>query len=417
MAEENDSQVSAAEMREVLNGLGKATHALHEYVTRKDTETKEKGEAAPETKEALERINDAIDAAEDAKERARQLELKIARMEQLPSNFGGGARTPDLTDVEKKRNEAMLLYMRKGEGYVDPEKATLVAGRETKLLSSDSAPDGGYVVTTTVERTVRLKLIEFSPIRELADVQTITGESWEGPAEGSQDFEAGWTSERGNRPVTATGQLRLDKIPAEEMYARPKTTQKMLDDAGFDIESWLSNRLILRFRVVEGLAFVSGTGAGQPEGLLVKSGVSEVVSGHATQITADGWINLLYDLPEYYARNSVFLLKRSTLRATRILKDGQNQYLWQPGLANGQPSQILERPYRETIDMPAIGAGTYPVALGDWKTAYRVIDRQGIRTLRNPYLNPGFIEFYSTMRVGGAVIMAEAMRKMKIAAS
>lgn len=315
-----------------------------------------------------------------------------------------GAAGAEMTPEVK----SFLSYARKGEKGMGAD--------EVKTLATDSDPDGGYLVPTNMVNTIIQKLIEVSPIRALADVVTISqGDTMEFPAEDATEFLGGWVSERAARPETQSAKLRMVKITAHELYANPFISQKLLDDSAFNVEQWLTGRIATTLAKMEGAAFVSGDGVGKPQGLLTAT-VSEKVSGAAAAITADSLLNLLYDLPEFYASNATWLFKRATLGAIRLLKDSQNQYLWQPGLTAGQPGTLLGRPYAECVDMPAVAAGTYPVLFGDIRAAYQVVDRQGIRVLRDPFSNKPFIEFYTTKRTGGAVVKAEALRKLKISA-
>ena len=351
-------------------------------------EVKALGEKAPQD---LKNTVDALNARID------ELETKGNR-----PGFAAESKGDDFAPEAK----AFAQFMRKGADRLAPE--------QVKLLSADSDADGGYLMPVNQASNVLLKLIEFSPIRELANIVTISsGDTYEIPAEGSTDFTAGWVGERGSRAETTSGKLAYHKIIAHEMYANPFVTQKLLDDNAFNVDQWINDRVARRFGVTEGTAFVSGTGSNQPEGLLTAT-VTEVDSGSAAAVTAAGIIDLYHSLPEYYTRNSTFLAKRATIGSIRKLTDpGTGAFLWQPGLTAGDPGSLLGRPYRECIDMPAEAANTYPVLFGDIRAAYTIVDRQGIRVVRDPYSNKPSVEFYTTKRVGGAVVLAEALRKLK----
>ena len=319
-------------------------------------------------------------------------------------------RAGSMGEVEQTQEaKSFCQYLRRGEKGITPEEA--------KTLVSSSDSDGGFLMPVNIATEIIKKLILFSPVRELADVVTISqGDSMEFPAEGSTDFDAGWVGEDEARAATTTGNLRNVTITTMELYAKPKISQRLLDDNAFNIETWIADRVAMRFAVKEGAAFVSGTGSKQPQGLLTASGVNATNTGHATLVTADGIHNLFYALPEFYFRNAKWLMKRATMGAIRILKDGQGQYLWSPGLRDDQPGALLGHEYRETPDMPSVGAGTYPIIFGDIKRAYRIIDRMGVRVIRDIYSSKPLIEFYSTKRVGGAVVLAEAMVKQLVSA-
>jgi HK97 family phage major capsid protein len=373
---------------QLLNEMKSVFEQFKEKHSQLETEVKRYGEASQETKDVLDRLNDRLD----------ELETKISR-----PTLGSQVET---AQAETEHEKAFNAYLRKGERGLTAD--------ELKALSTDSDPDGGYMVPTQRANSIIEKLVEFSPIRMLANVVTITGNAYEVPAENDPTFEANWVSERGSRPETDTGTFRMERIPVHEIYAKPRATQTMLDDSAFNIEGWINNRVATRFSVLEAQAFLIGDGVGKPEGILTKNGIAEVVSGNASAITADSLIELYYSLPEFYVRNSTWLMKRSTIKEIRKLKTTDNQYLWQPGLAGVAPATILDRPYVEAVDMPAIATNAYPVLFGDFRAAYTIVDRQGIRILRDPYSSKPYVEFYTTRRVGGQVVQADALRKLKI---
>lgn len=359
-------------------------------------EAKKLGATTAETKTALEKIQDQMDSIEKKMQRAQL------------------AGSGDETKAEEAKSTALQVkafdsYFRKGDQRLSED--------ELKALSSDSDTDGGFMVPTTRANRIIELLREVSDIRALATVETITtGSDYEIPAEGPEGFDAGWVGERQERPETAAGKLAMRKIPTHEMYANPHVTRTLLDDTGFDVEGWMNRRVTQRFAQIEGLAFLNGDGVGKPFGLMATAGIGEVKSGAAAAIKADALIDLVYDLPEVYARNSTLIMKRSTVREIRKLKDKNDQYLWQPGIAGGAPATIVDRPYREVVDMPAIAADAFPILFGDFRAGYVIVDRQGIRLIRDELTRKPYVQMYTTKRTGGQVVLSEAFRKLKIAA-
>jgi HK97 family phage major capsid protein len=211
------------------------------------------------------------------------------------------------------------------------------------------------------------------------------------------------------------------------MYAFPYITQKSIDDLAFNVESWLQGRIGNRFAQIEGAAFVEGTGSGQPFGLLTRIGtgtdtIGYVAGGHATLLKADALIELVDDMPRRYQANGSFLMHRSTRRLIRQLKDGAGNYLWERSIQGGQPSTLLGFPIYEAtnMDAPSSGAYTtnqYAALFGDFRAAYTIVDRQGIRVLRDPYSAKPYIGYYVTYRVGGDVVDTAAIKALKIATS
>lgn len=305
---------------------------------------------------------------------------------------------------------------RKGE---EPEMGGEAGWVEAKNLSTDSGETGGYAMPAPQRGALVKKLIEFSPMEELANVETLSiGDTYEYVVEAAQNFVASWTNERASRAETQAGQLRTVPIVAHEAYANPYITQKALDDPAIDLAKWTNERLSKRFGVLFGTAYCTGDSDGKPEGIAVNSTAqtNSVVSGHASALTGDGLVDLYIDLPDEYARNGVWVFRRATLGEIWKLKDGQGNWLFAPGNTAGPPT-VLQKEYREFPDMPAVGANTYPIGFGDWKRAYTIVRRQEFRQLRDPYTQWPLVSFKTTARRGGAVVLDEAYRLQKVAAS
>ena len=219
-----------------------------------------------------------------------------------------------------------------------------------------------------------------------------------------------------------TGQV---EIHCDEMYAEVRISQQMIEDSLFNIEAEMGLEFAEQFAIKEGTEFVSGTGVnGQAEGFLTNADILSQDSGAATTIAdadgqANGLITLFYSkLKTAYARNATWTLNRATLGSVRKLKSTDKQYIWLPGVAGRVPNTILGSPYVECPDMPNEGAGTYPIAVGDFNAGYRIVDRVLLSVLRDPYTQSGSgqILFRARKRVGGAVVKAEAIAKLKCAA-
>jgi HK97 family phage major capsid protein len=208
------------------------------------------------------------------------------------------------------------------------------------------------------------------------------------------------------------------------MFAEPRATQSMLEDAGLDIEAWIANKVGEKMGRIEATAFFTGTGVNQPRGLLTYASgttngtIEQIASGNATNVTADGLYNLVFSLKDYYTPNSRFLMKRLTVRNFLKLKDGNGQYIWQMGdIKTGQPSTLLGYPVERAEDMPTLEAGSLSVAFGDFRAAYTIVDRLGITLLRDNLTAKPYVKFYNRRRVGGDVVNFEAVKLLVTAAS
>lgn len=297
---------------------------------------------------------------------------------------------------------------------------------QLKALQVGIASDGGVTVPVAMSSRVQRKLFETDPMRQLASSETISTGSLEFMAEIDQagfSWEGESTGETTLPGESSTPGWQMIKIPVHSAIARPRATQTLLEDSSINIESWLANKIADRFARGEAAAFITGTGAGMPKGILsYTSGTSfqnveQIEMGHATALTADGFVDVKYALQEYYLERGTWLMNRTTLQACMKLKDGQGNYLWKPSMiANDPSSAILNLPVRMSTTMPTIAANSLSVALGDWKEAYLIVDRLGITVLRNPYSFLPFIEFYTRKRVGGGLANGDALKIGKIAA-
>jgi HK97 family phage major capsid protein len=260
----------------------------------------------------------------------------------------------------------------------------------------------------------------------LADIQTTSNDSLEFIVD---DDEAGygWVGEVDSRPNTDTPRIGKQIIPVMEVYANPKATQKMLDDAGFDAESWLVRKLSDRFSRAENTAFVLGNSPKQPKGFNVYADAADVDTYEYGKIgTMESTVNNSFSgidlitlqghLKEGYQSNAKWLMHRQTFSAVSTLVDDQNRFLFQNYLSmEGKPTMLLLG--KEVVfgsDMPLVGDDTLPIAYADWSQAYVIVDRYGIRVLRDPYSTKGSVEFYSTKRVGGDVSNFDAIKRLRI---
>lgn len=303
---------------------------------------------------------------------------------------------------------------------------------ERKAMSAGSDPDGGFLLPApTVGRMVK-KLYDQSTMRQLANVQTISTDALEGIVD-NDEADAGWVSEMGTRNDTDTPQVGKYRIEAHEMYAQPKVTQKLIDDAATDVEAWLADKVADKFARVEGTAFWTGDGVGKPRGLAAYATAAtgdgsrawgtfeHVLTGangdfHTTK--ADPLQDLLGAFKDQYLQNASFAMRREVRTKIRKLKEAtSDRYLWEPSLQAGQPDRLLGYPVRIDQYIPAITTGSLSLAFGDFKEAYTIVDRIGVRTLRDPYTAKPYIRFYSTKRTGGGAINFEAVKFLKFSAS
>jgi HK97 family phage major capsid protein len=360
------------------------------------------------TAEKVDRIGRALDEQKRAMD---QLVLKKARPalgRDKSGSFAGG-----------EHKEAFEAYVRRGD-----ERA--LQAIDQKAMSYGSGPDGGYLVPEETETEIGKRLASLSPIRSIASVRQVSTAvlkkpfSLTGPA-------TGWVAETAARPQTNTATLSELSFPAMELYAMPAATASLLEDSAVDLDQWIASEVEAAFAEQEGLAFVSGNGANKPKGFLDYDTVADgswtwgnlgyVATGVDGALPAsdpsDVLIDLIYALRAGYRQNASFVMNRKVQASIRKLKDADGNYLWQPPAAPGSRAMLMGFPVVEAEDMPDAATDATPIAFGDFGRGYLVVDRTGVRVLRDPYSAKPYVLFYTTKRVGGGVQDFNAIKLLK----
>ncbi|MCB8836102.1 phage major capsid protein [Aurantimonas sp. VKM B-3413] len=352
------------------------------------------------TEEKVERLSRALDAQE------RQIE-RLALKEMRPALGGGGAE--HRRGVPSEHKAAFERYVRGGDEA--PMRRI-----EEKAMSSLTGADGGFLVPDETETEIGRRLAAISPVRSIATVRMVSSAILKKPFAIS-GAQTGWVAETDARPQTTAPQLAELSFPTMELYAMPAATNTLLDDAAVDIDRWIGEEVEQAFAAQEGAAFVSGDGVAKPKGFMTYPTVDESVwawgsvgtvstgadGGFAAGTAADALVDLVYALKAGYRQNASFVMNRRTQATVRKLKDTDGNYLWQPPSAAGARATLMGFPLVEAEDMPDVAVGEKAIAFGDFARFYLVVDRQGVRVLRDPYSAKPYVLFYTTKRVGGGV--------------
>lgn len=292
-----------------------------------------------------------------------------------------------------------------------------LGAEDQKALSVGSEPDGGFAVSPTMSSQIITRLYESSPLRGLASVQSITSDALEMLVDRFDTTTSGWEAETIAGAETDTPKMAKLRIPVHVQFARPTATQQLLEDAGINVEAWLSQKAADKLSRDEATSFISGTGTGQPTGILTYASgtawgqVEQVAMGAAAALTADGFVRVKYALKEQYLNRGTWLMNRDAVMNAMLLKDGVGNYIWKPSMLTNDPtSTILGAPVRMASDMPTVAASALAVAYGDWREAYMIVDRLGITVIRDPYTKKPYVEFYFRKRVGGDIVNFEALK-------
>jgi HK97 family phage major capsid protein len=297
---------------------------------------------------------------------------------------------------------------------------------EGKALNTAVASDGGYLVDPETAATIASVLASTASIRAIANVVNVEATSYDVLVDHGE-VGTGWATETSSVTETATPSIERISIPLHELSALPKASQRLLDDAAFDIETWLAGRIADKFARAEADAFINGDGVDKPTGFLTHPVVANdswawgalgyVASGVSGDFDADTIIDLVYALDAEYRAGASFVMNSKTAGAVRKMKDLDGRFLWSDGLAAGEPARLMGYPVLIAEDMPDIGADATPLAFGNFAQGYTVAERPDTRILRDPFSAKPHVLFYATKRVGGDVSDFAAIKLMKLSAS
>ncbi|MBW9067881.1 phage major capsid protein [Agrobacterium pusense] len=360
------------------------------------------------TRDKLDRIDRALD---DNRRLMEDLALKKAR----PAL----GRKDALSQDAEEHKTAFEAYIRRGE-------EAALRDLEAKAFAGSAGADGGFLLPTETDGEIGRRMTAISPVRALATVRQVSAAVLKKPF-AAGGLATGWVSETAARPETATPKLSELSFPTMELYAMPAATQGLLDDAAVDIEAWIASEVDIAFAEQEAAAFVGGDGINKPKGFLAYTTVANndwswgnigyvatgVSAGFSSAGPMDVLLDAIYALKAGHRQNGTFLMNRKTQGALRRFKDTTGAYLWHPPAAVGQPASLMGFPVTEAEDMPNVAANSFAIAFGDFRAGYLVVDRTGVRILRDPYSAKPYVLFYTTKRVGGGVQNFEAIKLVK----
>ena len=351
-----------------------------------------------------------------------KLKAQEERMNMLDRKTAIRARAPlsSAAAPEAPHQKAFNAYLRRGDddglrGLAVEEKGLTVAG------------DSGFLAAPQVAETVQAVLGNSASLRRLANVVTVESSVYEVLVD-KGDLGAGWASEA-ETDETAPGGVERISIPVHELSAMPKASQRLLDDAAFDVEAWLAERIADRFARAEAAAFINGDGVGKPRGILSYPAVPDEAAGEGEiglvrsgsmggfpeLNPADGLIDLVYALAAEYRANACFVMNSKLAATIRKMKDSDGRFLWSDALNAGQASQLLGYPVMISEDMPDADMDSNAIAFGDFRAAYTIVERPDLRVLRDPFSAKPHVLFYATKRIGGGITDFRALKLMRFA--
>ncbi|GEC52254.1 HK97 family phage major capsid protein [Bradyrhizobium japonicum] len=435
------------ELKAVFDRIGEAFEAFKKTHQEEISGIK-KGYADVVTADKLQKVSDSLDKAVEAKAALdAKVEAEIKHVDEIEKKLNRlGLKNDENGRLQLEVKEFNRLLETRGERGVQPLDETsyvaykaasekylrkgdkLLSAEEHKTLAVGSDPDGGYFVTPDTSGRIVKRIYETSPVRQFANQQTISTDKLEG-IEDTDEAGAGYAGERTTSGDTKTPQVGKYSIPVFDIDTEPKATQNLLDDAAVDVEAWLGGKVSDKFSRFENKEFVTGaankirgfvlgydtaedTGSGVAWGSVgyLKTGVD---GDWAAANKADALIDVQGLLKNGYLQGAVWCIKRKLIAEIRKFKNSQGDYLWQPSLQAGTPEMILGYPVARMEDMPDKASNSFSIAFGNLKEAYTVVDRIGIRVLRDPFTQKPFIKFYTHKRTGGGLVNFEAIKLIK----
>lgn len=434
----SEHDTSLAELAKAIEGINTAWEAEKKTLAELDAEVKKYGAERPETKAKFDKIEAELDRLQKI---ADEAVLAAKRASRVVTDEHG-----NVIDLDKKAAD-WAAYIGRETGFSGEFKAAdmsayrdaflkltrknfqvdLLSEAERKALSVGVQSDGGYFVYPDLSGRIVQKIFDTSPVRAYASVTVVGTDALEGYYD-DDEVGFGWVSELEARTETSTPGVGRWRIDVHEMYAMPRASQKLLDDSMIDMEAWLDGKIADRFARAENNGFVVGSGVDKPRGFMTYADGTDLrdtverfktgVNGNfaAAPNGGDVLIDAVTALQPGLRGEATWFMNRSTQGAVRKLKDSDGSYLWSPGIAAGQPASLLGYPVAVFDDMADIATGSLSIAFGNLRQAYQVVDRMGIRMLRDPYTSKGQVLFYATKRTGGAMINGHALKIVEFSA-
>ncbi|WBC28281.1 major head protein [Desulfofustis phage LS06-2018-MD02] len=421
-----EGQQKKADTVEIKKALDGFSTTLDAFMKKTDDELKEMKKSS-DRKSADGVTQDEVKKLTTALEEQKKLveNLRLENNRPIMTAFDG--TKTQLTDEQMEHKKVFESWFRKGAGEEG------LGEIQKKALSVGTDPDGGYTVPVQMETAIDRVITEISEMRRIARVVQVSTASYKKRVS-MGGASSGWVGEQSARPNTSTPTLDVLEYPVMELYANPSATQSILDDSAISIDQWLADEVSIEFAVQEGSAFVNGNGAAKPRGFLTydtvlndnwewgKLGkVITGVDGDWADSSSDpgaettNIVDLVYSLKPVFRRNARFTMNRKTVSTIMKLRDAEGRQLWSSGLREGQPDRLLGYPIYEMEDMPDIGSDAYAIAFGDFQRGYIIVDRIGVRVLRDPFSAKPYVQFYTTKRVGGGIGHYEAIKLLQFA--
>jgi HK97 family phage major capsid protein len=388
-----------------------------------DLASSENRDFTAEETQKYNRLETDLDAKGAEIERAEKHEARAAEFNHVDRTgvvAPAGERVVDSEgNTETDYQIAFNLWARFGQGELTNEQAaTLRTGGVN--FDSDTARQiraaggvgtgsaGGFTVPPEFRNALIERLKFYSSVRQEAEVIT-TDSGASLPWMTNNDTANVGAILGENTQVTeqdvAFGSASLDVYMYTSLLTR--ISLQLIQDSALDLNSFLPRKLGERIGRIQNQHFTTGTGTGQPLGLVTGGTAVAAATGNATSFTYDALVDATARLDPAYLSggNLAWMGSQAALAAFRKLKDSQNRPLWEPSLQAGNPDNLLGYRFVLNNDMAAPAANAKSLAFGDFRAGYIIRDVTGVQTLRlseryADFLQVGFLAF---QRSGGVV--------------
>ncbi len=351
----------------------------------------------------------------ELKDRADRLERQQKREREAAAAPQPQSREPDVEPETREVDES--------ERQMAEFRHYLKTG-ETRALSADLDAEGGYTVPEVFSAQLIQAVDDQVFVRQRGRKFSLrTGESLGFPVLDSDPADSDWTAELATGSADSTMDFAKRELRPHPLAKRLLVSRKLLRASAIDIDALVRERLAYKFGITEEKGFMTGSGAGRPLGLFTASaqGIStsrDVSTGNTTSsITFDGLLEAQYSLKGNYWNRAVWIFHRDALKQIRKLKDGNGQYIWQPGGQAGQPDMLLGRPFLMSEYAPnTFTTGLYVGLLGDL-SFYWIVDalNMSIQVLNELYATSNQVGFIGRLEVDGAPVLEEAFARVTLA--
>lgn len=396
---------------------------------------KEQGDAFEQFKSAndarLKAIEEKGYAPADIVEKVEKINTDISQLTKDINEVAKKANRPQMSGEGKGLTPEQLEYKSGVQRFIRKGDDSGLRELERKAFQRGSDVDGGYLIHSEMESEIDRVAATVSNMRSIADVRTIGKTSQELRVKTS-GTAARWVGEGEAGGETTNPKYAKIEIFAEEMEVEPWAYNSALEDADFDIEADIVDEAGIGFGEAEGDAFINGNGVKKPRGVLDYTKVANasyawgklgyIASGASGDFAAsnpgDKIIDLIHALRSSYRVGAVLLMADTTLGKLRQIKDGTGHfYLFNPDPTGQFGGMVLGVPVVIDDNMPVMGSNSYSIAYGNFRRAYRIVDRRGISLIRDNLTSKGTTKFNFRKRVGGGVKNFEAVKLMKFATS